>query len=119
MRLLRIVENADMRCSQPGLLELLEKTEMSIKATDYRAKEDIVAVVFLNAKKNRMKVLSFQRYSEGLPVMAYYVSPHGRVPPEAIRFISEAFGGSGFDMTAAIKKGLETILGRKDANGKA
>lgn len=110
MRLLRILESIDMRCAQPGLMAAMKKAGMTTASKEMPGTDDILAVVFLNRKKNRLKVLSFRRFHEGLPVMAYYVSPHGRVPPEAIRFISEAFGGKGFDMNAAIKKGLETIL---------
>lgn len=113
MRLLHVIQNADMRCKQPGLLRIAES--IGVPMDQIRA-GDILA--FLNRKQDKLVLLSFME-NHPTPVLGYYVSDTGRIAPEAIQFIPEAFGSNGFKLQGAIQKGLEALLGDKYSDGEA
>ena len=108
MRLLHIIHETDMRCSHEGLL--VRAKEAGVPLTKM-GPGDVIA--FLNTGKDRLKVLAFTSEKDGHGILAYYRSPHGRVPLEAIEFIPEAFGGDGFRMDKAIKEGLLKALAKR------
>lgn len=70
-------------------------------------------VIFLNADKTKFMLLAMTAERDSQGVLCYYRSPHGRVPPEALQFVPEAFGGQGFNMNRAIRIGLERLLAKK------
>lgn len=108
MTLKGIVSNTDMRCSHPGLIEAAKKAGMP---WGKMKKGDIVA--FINASRDRIKVLVFTKEQDTYGVMGYYRSPHGRVMPEAIQKIPLAFGAGEFNMDRATKAALEELLAKK------
>lgn len=106
MKLLHVFSDTDMRKRHEGLMDYAkEQGVKSPKAGDVLA--------FLNAKRDRIIVLSFIDEKDCFGVMGYYRSPHGRVPMEAIQYIPQAFGGEGFDMNKAIRAGLVELLSKK------
>jgi hypothetical protein len=107
-RLLHVIENSDLRCRHDGLALWAKKQKVDFSR--FRP-GDIVA--FLNTTKTHLCVLVMLPEKESAGFLGSYRSPHGRVPPEAFEFISEALGGGGFDMTKAIRKGLEKLLSKK------
>lgn len=107
-RLLHIVEDADMRCRQEGLIDQAKKAKVSIP--DLKP-GDIVA--FLNTKKDRLMVLTMLPEADSYGFLGYYRSPHGRVPPEALEFIPKALGADGFHMNKAIRSGLTKLLAKR------
>jgi hypothetical protein len=108
MRLLHIVHPADLRCRQDGLI--LQAKTAGIDVRQFKP-GDIVA--FLNQERTKLALLAMTGEKDSAGVYGYYRSPHGRVPPEAFEFISDAFGSTGFDMTKAIKSGLEKLLSKR------
>lgn len=106
-RLLHIFVGADMRCRHKGLIEWLKK-QHAIELSELNP-GDIVAM--LNNKKSYLALLSKLPEKESFGFLGHYKSPHGRVPPEAFKYIASSIGMEGFNMNKAIKKGLEEILG--------
>ncbi len=107
-RLLHIIENTDMRGRHESLLEQAKNGGVQVK--DWKP-GDIVA--FLNAKKDRLVVMTMLPEKESFGLVGMYRSPHGRVPPEALEFIPKAFGGGEFSMNKAIREGLEKLLSKR------
>lgn len=107
-RLLHVIEEADMRCRQEGLLDQAKKKGVNVAGLK---PGDIVA--FLNTKKDRLMVITMLPEKDSVGYLGYYRSPHGRVPPEAIEFIPRAMGGEGFQMNKAIRAGLVKLLAKR------
>lgn len=109
MRLLHIVHPADLRCRQDGLIA--QAKENGVKTSSMKPGD---IVVFLNSDKTKFMLLAMTSETDSHGVLCYYRSPHGRVPPEAMEFVPQAFGGhGGFEMNKAIRMGLEKLLHKK------
>lgn len=113
-RLLRVIENADLRNRHDGLRALAEQNDVDFSKFK---QGDIVA--FLNTAKTHLVVLVALPEEESAGLLCQYKSPHGRVPPEAIEFIPQALGGKGFQMNKAIRSGLEKLLYKRGRNSDA
>lgn len=109
-KLFRVIPDTDMRCRHQGLLA--QALAAGVKKKDLKA-GDILA--FINGAKDRVMALAILEEEDSYHVLGYYRSPHGRVAPESIEFIAEAFGADGLDMDQAIRKGLEKLLGNRRA----
>jgi len=107
VKLLRIFKDVDLRGGHEGLLEVARKEDKDARP---RA-GDVIA--FFNTRRDKVKVLAFTDEEDGYPVLGYYISPSGRVPPECVEFIAESFGGGGLKMNEAIRKGLEKHLAKR------
>lgn len=108
-RLLYIVSDADLRCRHDGLWLQAKKLGAS---PDKMKKGDVVA--FLNSNKNMIAIIAITGEEDSKGVLSYYVSPHGRVEPNAIRFIPECLGARGeMNMTAATRSALEELIPEK------
>lgn len=101
-RLIRIFQDADLRCSDLGLTEMAEKAK--IKPNDLQPGE---MLIFVNTKATMVKVLANSGY--GL-VYAGYRSQHGRLERRALRHIPNAFGGSAINYDKALAATLEELL---------
>lgn len=105
-KLLIVIPDSDMRCRHAGLW--LQAKREGISQKDLR-KGDIIA--FLNSAKDMIATIAVTGEADSLGVLSYYVSPHGRVEPHAIKFIPECMGASGeLDMTKATAKALAELI---------
>lgn len=107
-RLLHVIEDADMRCRQEGLIAQAKANKVDMASLK---PGDIVA--FLNTKKDRLMVMTMLQEEDSHGFLGYYRSPHGRVPPEALEFIPRALGVDGFQMNKAIRAGLAKLLAKR------
>jgi hypothetical protein len=101
-RLIRIFQDADLRCSDLGLTELAEKAK--IKTDELQPGE---ILIFVNVKATMVKVLANSGY--GL-VYAGYRSQHGRLERRALKHIPAAFGGGVINYDKALAATLEELL---------
>lgn len=107
-RLLYVIPETNFACQHRGLVRQL--SEKGIEFSDLKP-GDVIA--FLNRKETMLRVLVSLPEKNTLGFVGTYKSPHGRVPPEAIQFVTQAMGGDGFNMNKAIRLGLEKLLGKK------
>lgn len=108
-KLLYVVENADLRCRHTGLW--IQARKLGAKPEKMK-KGDVVA--FLNSEKSMIATLAITGEADSKGVLSFYVSPHGRVEPHAIRYIPECMGASGdLNMTAATRKALDELIPAK------
>lgn len=112
-KLLHVLVGADMRCRQNGLIGWL-KVVHKIDLEDLSPGD---MIVMLNNKKSYLALIAILPEKESYQFVGYYKSPHGRVPLDALKYIANSIGSSGFNMNAAIRKGLEEILGAKRIRG--
>lgn len=103
-RLLRIFENADLRCAQDGLTELAKR---HVDASKIKPGE---LLVFINTDRTMVKVLASTGY--GLCVTGYR-SPSGRLELRALRHLPAAFRGGELHYDKALAKTLAEILPEK------
>lgn len=103
-RLIRLFLDTDLRCSHDGLAEIAAKSK--IKVENLTPGE---LLVFVNSSKTQVKVFAAHN------TVASHKNPSGRrLMMDSLRYIPEAFGGSGrIDMDAAIKKALEKVMAKK------
>lgn len=107
-RLCYVIPETNMQRQHNGLIQHL--ADLGIKFQDLK-KGDVVA--FLNRKETMLRVLAVLPEKNSLGFVGTYKSPHGRVPLEAIQYITHAMGGDGFHMNKAIRMGLEKLLGKR------
>jgi hypothetical protein len=86
---------------------------LSERGIDFSSLKPGDVVAFLNRKENMLRVLCRLPEQNTWGFVGTYKSPHGRVPPEAIQYITQAMGGQGFNMNKAIRLGLEKLLGKR------
>jgi hypothetical protein len=111
MRVLHIFWNTDMRCRHEGLRTHVQKDKGFRKRKLTMKPGDIL--IFFNSKMDRLMGLSVLNEEDSYGLLTYYRSPHGRVDPACLKFLPEAFNGSGFDIEAALKKSLIERLSKK------
>ena len=88
-RIKHVFLNSDMRCGHRGLM-LIARHKAKVKPGEH--------VVFVNSKRDKMKVLS----AGG--VLSYVCSPRGKLSLETVQSIPAAFKVSGgFDYGKALK----------------
>jgi hypothetical protein len=108
-RILQVFLDSDLRSGHDGLSKIAERNKVDTKklgAGQY--------LVFINRSKTMVKVFT------GNQIIAHHKSRRGRITMDAIKFIPEAFTGSGdFYMEAAIKKSLQEILARRKVKTKS
>jgi hypothetical protein len=108
-RLLYVIPEINMSCQHRGLIE-----QMKERKIDFKKLKPGDVVAFLNRREDLLRVLCVLPEKNTYGFLGSYRSPHGRVPLEAIQYITQSMGGTGFDMTQAIRMGLEDLLGRKN-----
>lgn len=107
-RLVHILENSDLRGRHVSLRTWAARNGVNLERI---RSGDLVA--FLNRRKTQLAILVALEEEDSLGLLAWYKSPHGRVPPEAMEFLPVAFGMEGFQMAAALRAGLEKLLARR------
>lgn len=113
-RLCYVVPEINMIGQHRSLLK-----QMKDRGIDFTKMKPGDVVALINRKENLLRVMSVLPEKDSFGLLASYRSPHGRVPPEALRFIPEALGGGAFDMSKAIRMGLEKLLGTESTEGNA
>lgn len=100
-----IIENVNMGLEHSGLASLLGK-EFDIDV--FRLRDDECCLV-VNTSKTAIKAVG-----SGGAVLGYLRMPQGeKLKISSIKYISEAFGGPGFQFTEAVRKKLAVLLGDK------
>lgn len=109
-RVIQCFFDVDMRCLHEGLAALARAREVDVDRL-----EPGEFVLFLNAKKDRLKLYAPRH------VLGYYRARTGeRINLNTIPFIPQAFGATGrIDYDAALKKALEAQFARKGRKEKA
>jgi hypothetical protein len=95
-----------MRARQPGLWSQAQEAGVKIERL---SSGDLL--VFLNKRRTSIVIMGKITVTDEGGLMSYWKSPSGRVPMEAIQYIPQSLGADGLDMTAAVRKGLESRLG--------
>ena len=95
-KIIRVFQNVDMRNQHIGLTSMIAGGAPDVGEI----------VIFLNRKRNIVKVFG------GNNVIGHYRGTHA-VSMDVIQWIPEAFGSSGFSMPEAIKRSLESVIGRR------
>lgn len=101
-RLVRLFQDADLRCSDLGLAELAHKAKI-----DPMKMQPGEMLIFINVKATMVKVLANSGY--GL-VYAGYRSTFGRLERRALKHIPNAFGGTAINYDKALAATLEELL---------
>ena len=107
-RLLRVIPDISMGCRHVGLVK-----QMKSHGVEFAKLKQGDVIALLNRAQNILCVMAVLPEADSFGFLGQYKSPHGRVPLEAIEFITASMGGGGFDMNKATKMGLEKLLGRK------
>ena len=103
MKIIQLICDVNMGLGHPGLTLMMQKRFK----IDLAKLSDDKLVMFLNGKKDKLKVIGKQ----GM-VLGYLRMPHSRkIMLEAIQYLPQTFGGAGFNYDAALKKALEARLG--------
>lgn len=101
----KVIEGVNMGLGHRGLSELLKK-EAKVDVTKLDGTDLIMCI---NAFGDKMKVIG----GKGM-VIGYLKLPNRqRIMKEALQFIPQTFGASGFDYDAACKKSLSIRLENK------
>lgn len=105
-RVIQCYLNSDLRCSHDGLAEVAKKDKIMVKSL-----EPGQYVVFINSKKDRMKVYASNN------VLAYLRLEDGRrIDLNTVREIPRAFAASGrIDYDKALEKVVREGLEKKRA----
>lgn len=102
MRIIRLVDNVSMGLGHQGLHRLM----LGNFKLDITKLEDGQLVMFLNKKKDKLKIIG-----KSGTVLGYLKMPNGRrIMLDAVQYIPQTFGGSGFDYDLALKKALRARL---------
>lgn len=105
-RVLRLIQNTDMRCGQDGLLDLCSAFKVSAK--ELKPGE---LVVFVNSTHTMLKILASTGH--GWTVTAYR-SPRGRLEMRAVKHIPSCFTpGRQLHFDSAVAKVLAELLPEK------
>ena len=113
-RLLYVIPDTDMKNYQAGLVR-----HLSERGIDFKNLKNGDVVAFLNRKETILRVLAVLPEKNTLGFVGTYKSPHGRVPLDAIQYITQCMGGHGFNMNRAIKMSLEKLLGGRRVRGES
>jgi hypothetical protein len=107
-RIMHVFWDTDMRAGHHGLAEVAKKEGHALQKVspgDY--------LCFINREQTMLKVLAMIEEKDTHGVLASYRSPHGRITLDAVQYIPQAFGASGFDMNKAIRRALEEKLKKR------
>lgn len=91
--ILRIVFNADLRCSHEGLALIAKDLKINVDKLDIGE-----YIVILNAKKTLIKI-----YAAG-NVIAFYKSPHGQINVKTLKLIPKYFNGRALQYDDALSE---------------
>lgn len=108
-RLIYVVPDINMGSQHLGLMK-----QLSDRGIDFKKIKPGDIVAMLNRRESILRVMAALPEKDSFGFLGTYKSPHGRVPLEAIQFIAGSMGGTGFDMSKAIRLGLERLLGKKE-----
>ena len=109
MKLHAILWDTDMRSRHEGLLEYA-KSQKALAGRDLRH-DDVLC--FVNAKRDRVILLTGIDEKNRYGVLAYYRSSTGRIEERAIQYIPECFSGRKIEYTKALEKALIEHLPEK------
>jgi hypothetical protein len=70
-------------------------------------------LIFINVKRDAVKVMVGVDELDSRNIVAHYKSPHGRLEMQAIKYIPRAFGAAGFNWNNALRLALEEMLPEK------
>lgn len=96
-KIVRVVFDADLRCSHDGLSQMLEKN-FQIKTDNLKLGEFVVC---LNSAETIVKI-----YTHGNTI-AHYKSKKGRIELKAIMHLPKFFNGSSFAYNKALAETLK------------
>lgn len=99
MNITRVFLDTSMIMGFEGLREVAKKAKTPVTAD--------TTIVFINKKMTSFKMLTKNAY------LVYYKNGNRRIPLDAIRYLPTHFGGSEMEMNQAIKKSLESKLGKQ------
>lgn len=103
-KIVLLIDNVHMGLGHEGLAALARKFN---KNPDTLQDGDLL--MFLNRAKDKLKVMG-----PGAKVLGYLKMPKGRkIAMEAIQYIPQTFGASGFNYEAALERHLEQKLARR------
>lgn len=98
----KLVQGVHMGLGHDGLRKLLVRNDIDL---DNLRPGDLI--MCLNGQGDKLKVIGFK----GL-VLGYLKMPRGqKIMGEALRYIPQTFGGSGFDYDAACRRALQERIG--------
>ncbi len=100
-RIIRFFPESDMRCGHVGLAKHAKKRSINVK--ELRVGE---YVVFLNARKNNMKI-----YTTNNIIVHLRTQNNSRIDLRVVRMIPEFFKGGNFDYSGALRKTIEDSFG--------
>lgn len=101
-KLMHVFFEVNMANQHHGLAEIA-----SAKKVDIKNLKPGEMVCYVNAPQTALKILASTGEENGHGVIAYYKSPKGRLDLQALRFIPEAFSGSGLNYKEALRKTFE------------
>lgn len=109
--IIQIFWNVDLRCNHTGLSKVAQDFG-DVDVTDLLPGE---MCIFVNAAKNKMKLLVGCTEKDSQGIMAYYKTPHNRrIDVQALEYIPESFSAKrGVAYSEALKKSLEERLNKK------
>lgn len=98
MRITRVFIDVYMGYGFQGLSEIAKEAKTNIGPES--------CVVFINRKTTAFKMMVDGIY------LTYFKNGEKKIPIDAIRFLPEKFGGTQMEFDRAVKKSLETKLGK-------
>lgn len=108
-KLVYVVPDINMGSRHLGLIK-----QMKDRGIEFNKMKNGDVVALLNRRESIVCVMAVLPEKDSFGFLGMYKSPTGRVPLEAIQFIAQSLGGSGLDMSKAIRLGLEKLLGKKE-----
>lgn len=102
-RIVRVIFDADLRCSHDGLRATAKK--LSVSVDDLNMGE---YVVFINSKKNMLKL-----YASGNTIAHFKTPDHRKMNLKVIAQIPKYFNGRELKYDDALKAVIEKEFGRK------
>lgn len=105
MKIIQLAVDVNMGLGHPGLMELAKRFKMDVTKLG-----DDDLLMFLNRDRSKLKILGKQ----GI-VLGYLRMPGSqKIMLEAIQYLPQTFGGSGFNYDDALKKALvERLISRQ------
>jgi hypothetical protein len=107
--LLHIFWDVDFRNGHDGLNQIAKEKKIQIRNMPHGE-----MVLFVNSKRNMIKVLASTGEENSNGVVAFYKCPRGRINEYSLQFIAQAFRGGEIRYDEALKRGLLKQLGVKN-----
>lgn len=105
-RVMHVIPDTDMRGRQPSLIK-----QAKTKGLKWDEAKPGDVVVFINAKMDKIVLMTPLPEEDTFGLMGYYRSPHGRIDPRIIQYLS--FNKGRFDVDRATKSMLDDLLPKR------